>query len=100
MRTSRRIAPPFGKMRYWLGMPERLSWFTFRENGKEAQAALREALGKYNLRFSVILADPDMAPFRALPEFSQLQTEVHSALNCLCFIFVTASQPAHFLQQY
>lgn len=45
------------------------------EEGKEASKALRRALKQYNLKFSVILNDPDMAPFRAMPEFKQLQEE-------------------------
>eukprot|EP00271_Cylindrocystis_brebissonii_P000805 TRINITY_DN1099_c1_g2_i1.p1 TRINITY_DN1099_c1_g2~~TRINITY_DN1099_c1_g2_i1.p1 ORF type:complete len:541 (+),score=98.68 TRINITY_DN1099_c1_g2_i1:117-1739(+) len=46
-----------------------------KSEGAKAQEALREALGKYQLSFSTILSDPDLAPFRALPEFVELQTE-------------------------
>lgn len=46
------------------------------EEGEKASQALRQALKDYNLKFSVILSDPDMAPFRAMPEFKQLQDEV------------------------
>ncbi|CAI5529105.1 unnamed protein product [Closterium sp. Naga37s-1] len=46
----------------------------FREEGVQAQEALREAL-RYGLQFSVILSDPDMAAFRAMPEFRALQEE-------------------------
>ncbi|CAM6090303.1 unnamed protein product [Calypogeia fissa] len=46
-----------------------------REEGAKAATALRQALGEYGLKFSVILNDPDMAAFRALPEFKQLQDE-------------------------
>jgi len=42
---------------------------------------LKEALAKYDLRFSVILSDPDLAPFRALPEFRELQEEVCNPLT-------------------
>lgn len=51
-----------------------------REEGEKAAKALRQALGDYDLKFSVILNDPDMAAFRALPEFKQLQDEVISCL--------------------
>lgn len=44
--------------------------------GEKASQALRRALKDYDLKFSVILSDPDMAPFRAMPEFKQLQDEV------------------------
>ncbi|CAI5946475.1 unnamed protein product [Closterium sp. NIES-64] len=46
----------------------------FREEGAQAQEALRDAL-RYGLQFSVILSDPDMAAFRAMPEFRALQEE-------------------------
>lgn len=45
------------------------------DEGEKASQALRRALKEYDLKFSVILNDPDMAPFRALPEFKQLQDE-------------------------
>eukprot|EP01018_Ginkgo_biloba_P002679 Gb_01636 [translate_table: standard] len=47
----------------------------YREEGKKATESLRKALREYNLKFSTILNDPDMAPFRAMPEFKQLQEE-------------------------
>lgn len=37
---------------------------------------LRIALRDYNLKFATILNDPDLASFRALPEFKELQEEV------------------------
>lgn len=46
-----------------------------RGEGRAAQVALRDALGKHGLPFSTILSDPDLAPFRALPEFRALQEE-------------------------
>jgi hypothetical protein len=36
---------------------------------------LRIALRDYNLKFATILNDPDLASFRALPEFKELQEE-------------------------
>lgn len=48
----------------------------FRGEGKQAAECLRAALRDYNLKFSIILNDPDLASFRALPEFKQLQEEV------------------------
>lgn len=50
----------------------------YREEGEKAAKALRQALGDYGLKFSVILNDPDMAAFRALPEFKQLQDEARA----------------------
>ena len=47
-----------------------------REEGDAALQALREALGRYDLPFAVLLSDPDMAAFRAMPQFRQLQEEV------------------------
>eukprot|EP00249_Psilotum_nudum_P035681 c5679_g1_i1 orf=430-1782(-) len=47
----------------------------YREEWVKASQALRQALRDYNLKFSVILNDPDMVPFRAMPEFKQLQDE-------------------------
>lgn len=44
--------------------------------GKNAADCLRVALRDYNLKFATILNDPDLASFRALPEFKQLQEEV------------------------
>ncbi|XP_057870151.2 protein LOW PSII ACCUMULATION 1, chloroplastic isoform X2 [Cryptomeria japonica] len=46
-----------------------------REEGGKTAEALRMALRDYNLNFSVILNDPDMAAFRAMPEFRELQNE-------------------------
>jgi hypothetical protein len=47
-----------------------------REESKKAAECLREALRDYNLKFGTILNDPDLAPFRASPEFKELQEEV------------------------
>ncbi|KAJ6848661.1 uncharacterized protein M6B38_275590 [Iris pallida] len=47
----------------------------YRGEGKKAAECLRTALRDYNLKFSVILNDPDLASFRALPEFKELQEE-------------------------
>ncbi|KAJ6686586.1 PROTEIN LOW PSII ACCUMULATION 1 CHLOROPLASTIC [Salix purpurea] len=43
--------------------------------GKKAADCLRTALAEYNLKFGTILNDPDLASFRALPEFKELQEE-------------------------
>lgn len=43
--------------------------------GKKAADCLRTALGEYNLKFGTVLNDPDLASFRALPEFKELQEE-------------------------
>ncbi|XP_010652169.1 protein LOW PSII ACCUMULATION 1, chloroplastic isoform X5 [Vitis vinifera] len=48
---------------------------TGRGEGKKAADCLRTALREYNLKFSTILNDPDLASFRALPEFKELQEE-------------------------
>lgn len=55
-----------------------LLWWLFlwRGEGKKAAACLRTALREYNLKFGTILNDPDLASFRALPEFKELQEEV------------------------
>ncbi|KAL7112703.1 hypothetical protein ACP275_04G018800 [Erythranthe tilingii] len=47
----------------------------YREEGKKAADSLRTALKEYNLKFGTILNDPDLASFRALPEFKELQEE-------------------------
>ncbi|RWR73861.1 Tetratricopeptide repeat-containing domain-containing protein [Cinnamomum micranthum f. kanehirae] len=47
----------------------------YRGEGKRAADALRTALQEYNLKFSTILNDPDLASFRATPEFKELQEE-------------------------
>lgn len=47
-----------------------------REESKKAAECLREALRDYNLKFGTILNDPDLVPFRASPEFKELQEEV------------------------
>jgi hypothetical protein len=52
-----------------------------REEGVEASKALRLALKQYDLKFSIILNDPDMASFRAMTEFKQLQDEVNFFCN-------------------
>eukprot|EP00252_Welwitschia_mirabilis_P007436 TRINITY_DN18791_c0_g1_i1.p1 TRINITY_DN18791_c0_g1~~TRINITY_DN18791_c0_g1_i1.p1 ORF type:complete len:487 (-),score=97.17 TRINITY_DN18791_c0_g1_i1:173-1564(-) len=48
---------------------------SYREEGEKAAEALRKALRDYGLKFGVILNDRDMAPFRAMPEFKELQNE-------------------------
>lgn len=48
---------------------------TGRGEGKKAADCLRIALKEYNLKFGTILNDPDLASFRALPEFKDLQEE-------------------------
>ncbi|KAG1365221.1 protein LOW PSII ACCUMULATION 1, chloroplastic [Cocos nucifera] len=47
----------------------------YRGEGKKAAECLRTALRDYNLKFGTILNDPDLASFRALPEFKELQEE-------------------------
>ncbi|KAF7035478.1 hypothetical protein CFC21_046352 [Triticum aestivum] len=47
----------------------------YREESKKAAECLRIALRDYNLKFGTVLNDPDMAPFRASPEFKELQEE-------------------------
>ncbi|XP_042390841.1 protein LOW PSII ACCUMULATION 1, chloroplastic-like isoform X1 [Zingiber officinale] len=47
----------------------------YRGEGRQAAECLRTALRDYNLKFSTILDDPDLASFRALPEFKELQEE-------------------------
>ncbi|KAL3644780.1 Protein LOW PSII ACCUMULATION 1, chloroplastic [Castilleja foliolosa] len=47
----------------------------YREEGKKAADCLRTALKDYGLKFSTILNDPDLASFRAMPEFKELQEE-------------------------
>ncbi|XP_022983449.1 protein LOW PSII ACCUMULATION 1, chloroplastic [Cucurbita maxima] len=47
----------------------------YRGEGKKAADCLRVALREYNLKFGTILNDPDLASFRALPEFKELQEE-------------------------
>jgi len=48
---------------------------TRRDEWEKASQALQLALKQYNLKFSVILSDPDLAAFRAMPEFKDLQDE-------------------------
>ncbi|PON96581.1 N-terminal acetyltransferase A, auxiliary subunit [Trema orientale] len=50
----------------------------YRGEGKKAADCLRTALREYNLKFGTILNDPDLASFRALPEFKELQEEAIS----------------------
>ncbi|KAG6431862.1 hypothetical protein SASPL_103431 [Salvia splendens] len=45
------------------------------EEAKKAAECLRTALRKYDLKFGTILNDPDLASFRAMPEFKELQEE-------------------------
>ncbi|KAF7818220.1 protein LOW PSII ACCUMULATION 1, chloroplastic [Senna tora] len=47
----------------------------YRGEGKKAADCLRTALKEYNLKFGTILNDPDLASFRASPEFKELQEE-------------------------
>ncbi|KAL3827841.1 hypothetical protein ACJIZ3_016643 [Penstemon smallii] len=47
----------------------------YRGEGKKAADALRTALKEYGLKFGTILNDPDLASFRAMPEFKELQEE-------------------------
>ncbi|WCJ21348.1 Protein LOW PSII ACCUMULATION 1 chloroplastic [Euphorbia peplus] len=47
----------------------------YRGEGKKAADCLRTALREYNLKFATILNDPDLASFRALPDFKELQDE-------------------------
>ncbi|KAF9622021.1 hypothetical protein IFM89_029305, partial [Coptis chinensis] len=47
----------------------------YRGEGKRAADCLRIALREYDLKFGTILNDPDLASFRALPEFKELQEE-------------------------
>ncbi|KAK4559127.1 hypothetical protein RGQ29_008393 [Quercus rubra] len=47
----------------------------YRGEGKKAADCLQTALREYNLKFGTILNDPDLASFRALPEFKELQEE-------------------------
>lgn len=47
----------------------------YREEGKKAADCLRTALREYDLKFGTILNDPDLASFRATPEFKELQEE-------------------------
>ena len=64
-----------------------IDWLNCREEGEEASQALRRALKEYDLNFSVLLNDPDMAPFRAMPEFRKLQEEViHSPFRIFSII--------------
>lgn len=51
-------------------------FFFGRGEGKKAADCLQTALREYNLKFGTILNDPDLASFRALPEFKELQEEV------------------------
>src|SRR3569623_275479 len=49
-----------------------------REEWGPAYDALRVSLSTYNLKFSTILNDPDMAPFRATKEFTKLRNQVRN----------------------
>lgn len=76
--------------------------FFWRGEGKKAADCLRTALREYNLKFGTILNDPDLASFRALPEFKELQEEVFylvlkdfvmlSCLIFMCFILLINDQ--------
>lgn len=50
-------------------------------------SCLRTALRDYNLKFSTILNDPDLASFRASPEFKELQDEVCDLLLSVSYLF-------------
>ncbi|GJY36089.1 protein low PSII accumulation 1, chloroplastic [Tanacetum coccineum] len=47
----------------------------YRGEGKKTADCLRSALIEYDFKFATILNDPDLASFRVLPEFKQLQEE-------------------------
>ncbi|XP_062019865.1 protein LOW PSII ACCUMULATION 1, chloroplastic [Rosa rugosa] len=47
----------------------------YRGEGRKAADCLRTCLREYNLKFGTILNDPDLASFRALPEYKELQEE-------------------------
>ncbi|KAL6208441.1 hypothetical protein ACLB2K_019390 [Fragaria x ananassa] len=47
----------------------------YRGEGSKAADCLRTCLREYNLKFGTILNDPDLASFRALPEYKELQEE-------------------------
>ncbi|KAM1101822.1 hypothetical protein ACFX2B_008047 [Malus domestica] len=47
----------------------------YKGEGRKAADCLRTALREYDLKFGTILNDPDLASFRALPEFKELQEE-------------------------
>lgn len=47
----------------------------YRGEGNKAAECLRIALREYGLKFGTILNDPDLASFRAMPEFKELQEE-------------------------
>lgn len=47
----------------------------YRGEGKKTAECLRLALREYDLKFGTILNDPDLASFRAMPEFRELQEE-------------------------
>ncbi|GAB2302364.1 Protein LOW PSII ACCUMULATION 1, chloroplastic [Dionaea muscipula] len=53
------------------------SSFCFLRQGgsKKTADCLRTALKDYNLKFGTVLNDPDLASFRASPEFKELQEE-------------------------
>ena len=67
-------------------------FFFGRGEGKKAADCLRTALREYNLKFGTILNDPDLASFRALPEFKELQEEVFS-MNFGYFISTAPPPP-------
>lgn len=56
-----------------------------REEGKKAADCLRTALRDYDLKFGTILNDPDLASFRAMPEFKELQEEVSCSIMATFF---------------
>lgn len=62
-----------------------------RGEGKKTADCLRTALRDYNLKFSTILNDPDLASFRALPEFRELQEEVNIVIVIVLSFFCVNS---------
>ncbi|KAF3324676.1 protein LOW PSII ACCUMULATION 1 [Carex littledalei] len=59
----------------------------FRGESKEAADCLRTALRDYDLKFSIILNDPDLTTFRASPEFRELQDEARRGSKEIGFGF-------------
>lgn len=64
--------------------------FGGRGEGKKTADCLRTALKEYDLKFATILNDPDLASFRVLPEFKELQEEVFSSVSTLLVIILGA----------
>ncbi|KAG6435154.1 hypothetical protein SASPL_100022 [Salvia splendens] len=65
----------------------------YREEAKKAAECLRTALREYDLKFGTILNDPDLASFRAMPEFKELQEDVgFSIMATFYFAYVSIFQ--------